>query len=209
MAQIYAFGDSITYGAWDVQNSGWATRMRQWLDEKQEQDPSFYALFYNLGIPGETTDRLVKRFLPETQARLRNGEEYTFIIAFGANDACYTPSKDEFKVPVERYIHNLDTVITQAKEMAKDIFVLNITPVVDTATAAPEGKDKSRLNKYIEPYNQALSDLTQRHSVKLIDVYSAFMQHDLPTLFDEDGLHLNEKGHEIIFKLVQNNLMSL
>ncbi|HEY1074756.1 MAG TPA: GDSL-type esterase/lipase family protein [Patescibacteria group bacterium] len=206
MAQIYAFGDSITYGSWDTEYSGWANRLRLYFDQKTQEEDTPFTYFYNLGIPGENTDSLVKRFQSETEIRFRKNEDYTFLFAFGANDACFTPSKGEFQVPVERYKQNLDSVINQAKEIASKVFILNITPVVDELTVAPIGKDKSRLNKYIEPYNQAVSELAQKNSIQLIDVHSAFMQHDLPTLFCEDGLHPNAKGHEIIFDLMKRSL---
>lgn len=75
MAQIFCFGDSITYGAWDVANSGWAQKLRIYLDKKQEEDDSLYFLTYNLGIPGEATDSLVNRFLSETKARIREDKQ--------------------------------------------------------------------------------------------------------------------------------------
>jgi lysophospholipase L1-like esterase len=42
MAQIFCFGDSITYGAWDVATSGWAQKLRAYLDKKQEEDDRLY-----------------------------------------------------------------------------------------------------------------------------------------------------------------------
>ena len=126
MAVIYAFGDSVTYGAWDVEKSGWATRLRVFLDEKQQKDPSLYYLLYNLGIPGETTEGLVKRFDHETQARRRGDEEVIFIFAFGANDNAYLVSKERFRISKEEYISNLNTVITKARVISPKILILNI-----------------------------------------------------------------------------------
>lgn len=206
MAQVYAFGDSITYGAWDIKDSGWASLLRKYFDDKAEKDPQFYGLVYNLGIPGETTEGLVKRFKPETEARFRKGEEYIFLFAFGANDSALILSKGEFKVSVEDYIRNLDTVLEDAKTYSTKLVLLNTTPVVEKVTAHVESKDKSRLNEYVERYNMALDELARRHNVPVLDVYSVFRQHDLESLFCEDGLHPNETGHRIIFDLVTKQL---
>jgi len=201
MAQIFCFGDSITYGAWDVVNSGWAQKLRIYLDKKQEEDSSLYFLIYNLGIPGETTDSLVNRFLPETKARIREDrqEENIFIFAYGANDSATILSQNNFSVDVKDFKNNLKNTIDQAKNFGNKIFILNITPVNEELTANPVNKAKSRLNKYIEKYNQNIKEISEDNGIYFVDVNSAFMNNNYKGLFCEDGLHPNEFGHEIMF----------
>lgn len=200
---IYAFGDSITYGSWDVMNSGWAAQMRRYFDQKTEREDDFFALFYNLGIPGETTDGLVQRFKGDVDARERANEEKIFIFAYGANDACLVPSKGKFRVSTDRYYENLRDVLMQAKQYSNKAILLNITPVVDRLTVNPTGKDKSRLNEYIISYNQQLDRLGQELGVDILDIYSRYMLAGHEALFCEDGLHPNEAGHQIIFTAVK------
>ena len=202
MAQIFCFGDSITYGAWDVANSGWAQKLRMYLDKKQEEDDSLYFLTYNLGIPGETTNGLVNRFLSETEARIREDEdleENIFIFAYGANDSAPIPSQNKFRVNAEDFKNNLKSVTDQAKKIGSKIIILNITPVDEELTANPVNKDESRLNKHIATYNEAIKEMTVNSDIYLVDVNSAFMNTDYKSLFCEDGLHPNESGHKIIF----------
>jgi len=201
MAQIFCFGDSITYGAWDVASSGWAQKLRIYLDKKQKEDSNLYFLTYNLGIPGETTDDLVSRFLSETKARIREEkqEENVFIFAYGANDAAIIPSQDKFRVDAEDFKNNLENVVDQARKFDNKIFILNITPVNEEFAANPANKDKSRLNKYIEVYNKKIKEIADNKDIYFVDVNSAFMNNDYKSLFCEDGLHPNESGHEIIF----------
>ncbi len=201
MAQIFCFGDSITYGAWDVDSSGWAQKLRIYLDKKQEEDDSLYFLTYNLGIPGETTEGLVNRFLPEIKARIREEkqEENIFIFAYGANDSAIIPSQNKFRVEVDNFENNLVNTIDQAKKFGNKIFILNIAPVDEELTAHPINKDKSRLNEYVNKYNERIKKIADNKSIYLIDVNSAFMDNDYKRLFCEDGLHPNESGHEILF----------
>lgn len=205
---IFAFGDSITYGSWDPTNGGWAALLRRYLDEKAANDDTFFALLYNLGIPGETTDGLVKRFSQEVTARERANEEKNFLFAFGANDSCKIKSRDQFRVSVDQYRANLEHVITQAQGLSDKIVLLNTTPVVDRLTVNPEGKDKSRLNEYIVPYNQCLQELGNKLRVDVIDVNTTFMAINHELLFCEDGLHPNEQGHQIIFEQVKKYLIN-
>lgn len=201
MAQIFCFGDSITYGAWDVANSGWAQRLRIYLDKKQEEDSDLYFLTYNLGVPGETTDGLVSRFLLEIKARIREEkqEENIFIFAYGANDAAVIPSLNKFRVGLEYFKNNLENTVDQAKKFGNKIFILNIAPVNEEFTAAPVNEDMSRLNKNIEIYNKRIKEMADNKGIYFVDVNLAFMNNDYKSLFCEDGLHPNESGHEIIF----------
>ncbi len=204
MAVIYAFGDSITYGAWDMEGNGWASRVRHYLDDRQDKDPSFYQIFYNLGIPGETTEGLVKRFKSEVEAREREDENAIFILAFGANDAAQINGK--FAVEKEKYVENLSQIISSFKNLSKNIVILNITPVIEEMTAKPNHRNKIRLNFYIDEYNAELKKLVEREKTIFIDTNSIYKNNDYLTLFDEDGLHPNSKGHELIFQAVKAEL---
>ncbi len=209
MAVIYCFGDSITYGAWDIQKSGWSARLRDYLDDIQLKDSSKYYLSYNLGIPGETTEGLIKRFEVEFNARSKEeeGEESIFIFAFGANDSVYMPQAGNFKVSKERFIGNLEGILNMASKHSNKIILVNITPA-DEAICAERyaGKDKVRLNKNVIEYNQALYELATKRGLTLVDVYSAYDAAGYKTLLSEDGLHPNETGHQVIIEKVREAL---
>ena len=123
MATIFAFGDSITYGAWDIESSGWANRLRHSLDERAETDPNFYTLFYNLGIPGETTEGLLERLRSEIEARVRTKEleKNIVIFAYGANDAAFLPEENIFRVDVEKFSQNMQTAVEIARGFSSKI----------------------------------------------------------------------------------------
>jgi lysophospholipase L1-like esterase len=207
MAVIYCFGDSITYGAWDIQGSGWASRLRLYLDGVQEKDESKYFLTYNLGIPGENTDGLVGRFESEFKARSRNeDEESVFVFAYGANDHVFVPNKKEFVVLEERFISNFQSVLDIATKISKKIILLNITPADEAVCAKNYGDRKLRLNKNVEAYNKLIENLAQINDCKLVDIYSAYISKSYKNLLSEDGLHPNEKGHQLIFEKVKEAL---
>lgn len=209
MAVIYAFGDSITYGSWDTVNGGWCSLLRKHVDQKNAKDPNAYIRLYNLGIPGEATDTAVKRFLPELNARGRRDEEYIFIIAFGANDACFIPSRQELNVTIDDFTKNIQQMVTYAKECSQKIILLNITPVIDELTINPVGKDRSRHNQRYQEYNEQLAQIAKDHNLVFIDMNSAFASRDYQKLLCADGLHPNDKGHQLMFDLISNELDKL
>lgn len=209
MPQIFCFGDSITYGSHDFAESGWYGHLRRYMDARRDAAPSFYALTYNLGIPAETTRGLVHRFLPETEVRFGKKAKETplFIFQFGANDTCYIPSQEKFQVSKHEYVQNLATVVSQAQDLGGQVILLNITPVNEVLTGQPEGQDKSRLNAYIEEYNEALAVFCTEKNLPLVDVYQRFTTETATDLLSErDGLHPTTKGHRIIFEAVKEKL---
>lgn len=204
---IYVFGDSITYGAWDMGKSGWATQFRTYLDSRKDK-PTYY--FYPLGIHGETTGGLVKRFENEFEARQRKDDTtYTFIFAYGANDATWLTDQEKFKETIEDYEKNLLYVIGKARNVTNNIFLIDITPVNEEYSADLITRNKSCLNKYVDLYNEKLRDITQLNDLKVIEVNHIFKEKGIPKLFVDDGLHLNEAGHAIIFDEVKSSLNSL
>ena len=59
---ICIFGDSIAWGASDLEFGGWVARLRNYL-ETEKYDSSIY----NCSISGDSTQDLLKRFSNETK----------------------------------------------------------------------------------------------------------------------------------------------
>ena len=62
---VLIFGDSITWGAYDPEQGGWATRLRNYFEEKDNDID-----VYNLGISGDTTADLLERIEIEAKSRV-------------------------------------------------------------------------------------------------------------------------------------------
>lgn len=203
--QIFAFGASIVYGAFD-EEGGWVDRLKQFVYQQIDAhpDPDYWVEVYNLGIPGQRSDHLLKRFAFETEQRIsEEAERKIFLISLGANDAAFVPSLGRFKVSVDEYKRNLQEVIAQAKRFSPDIVLLTITPVNELVTTKAE-KDKIRKNEFVERYNEAIKEVAEEMSVALIDVYSAYKERGANELLCEDGLHPNAEGHKVIFELAKD-----
>jgi lysophospholipase L1-like esterase len=106
------------------------------------------------------------------------------LILFGANDIMGLPSVDET-------ILNLRAIIQRAKNN-------QTIPIVGTLTPFnPWGSHGwSRWVADVYRLNIKIRELAQEENVKLADHFSAF-NNDFSLLID-DGLHLNEKGYEIM-----------
>lgn len=202
--QILAFGASITWGSWDSEG-GWVDRLKHHYFQYMEKHPEEWVEVFNLGICGQTSQDLVKRFQSESEPRISpDKDETVFLFAFGGNDAAFVPAQNSFIVPPDEFKKNLQQVVREAKTTTKHVALLTITPLDESAPDFAE-PEKVRKNEYVEMYNKELRDLAAEEQVGLIDVHSAFLE-TKQSLFCEDGLHPNTRGHEIIFKKVLDYL---
>ena len=207
MAMLFLMGDSITWGAWDHEEGGWAARLGRWLNARLGPSRTGDLFLYNLGVAGDTSDALAARFEAETQARFRDGHEYFVIVAIGANDATRIPSQDRFKVEPEAYGPHVAEVIRQAQAIAAGVTALNITAVNDQVAGAPPGEDRSRLNRSVQKFNRELESVCGRMEVPVIDVFSRYQELGSSGLLADDGFHPNAEGHRVIFKAVRDHLI--
>ncbi len=197
MATICIFGDSITWGAVDPEQGGWASRLRNHF-ESQGLSVDMDVDVYNLGISGDNTDDLKVRFEIEAQARKPD----TIIFAIGINDAQFLLSKQDNRVPIAAFSKNMTELLHRAKEIATRVIVIGITRVDETKTTPiPWRIDKEYRNSHIDRYDTALRELAEAHEVPYVDVSTALTLEDLA-----DGLHPNTAGHKKLFEIIKEKV---
>ncbi|MCD6094549.1 hypothetical protein J7J39_01440 [bacterium] len=206
MARILVFGDSITYGAWDKEG-GWVQRLRKFLDEKNLADSDFYCKVYNLGISGNNTEDILKRFEFETKQRLKEIDETIIIFAIGLNDSQFVHSENKNRIPLEKFKENIQKLIKSAKKFSSKIIFVGLSPVNETKTTPiPWDTDKSYRNEYIEQYNQTIKEVCREKKIYFIEIFEKLKDADYQKLL-EDGLHPNSEGHQKIFEIVEDFLI--
>lgn len=207
--RILIFGDSITYGAWDLEG-GWAARLRKFLDKKViESNFEFYCLTYNLGISGDTSRDILKRFEFETKIMISERDRETiFIFAIGANDAAFSRKNNVSRVSLEKFQSNLYKLINLARKFSSKIIFCGLLPVDEIKTTPISWNgDISYKNAYIQEYNEVLKSVCGESGIYFIDILDKIMKEpDYKNLL-EDGAHPNSMGHQKIFKMVKNFLL--
>jgi len=209
MARILIFGDSIVYGVLDEKKGGWVQRLRSFLDEKTLSDPESYYVVYNLGVTGNNTKKLLKRFEFETEQRLieDEGEETVIIFGIGVNDSQFVLSQNSQRVSLEEYIKNLKNYVNSARKFSREILFVGLTPVDEKRTTPiPWNKDKFYKNEYIKQFNDSLRLFCKKNNVYFIEIFEEMIKMDYSKLL-YDGLHPNSEGHEKIFEIVKDYLI--
>jgi len=196
---ICVFGASITWGASDVEKGGWVQRLRTFVESTKEDVD-----IYNLGVSGDTTDDLLKRFKVECEAR-KPEKIFKIIFGIGTNDSQYILTKKHPKTTIEKFEENLETLISQAKEFTNDIVFCGLLPVDESKTTSIlRRKGKFYDNENILKYNAIIKSVTEKHNLKFIDLNNIINLEDLP-----DGLHLNSAGHQKIFEVVKDEMIDV
>jgi lysophospholipase L1-like esterase len=183
--RIVIWGDSITWGAYDPENGGWVNLLRNYLEPRDIS-------VYNCGIPGDNTNDLLKRFHVEAEAR----EPEVVVFAIGINDSQYTGSRDNSRVPKDKFVANLESLITQAKEFTDKIAFVGLTHVEENKVMPIHWSDENKNydNTNIDLYNSIIKRTSEKNNAPFLNILGLINVDEL-----EDGLHPNSKGHKKIF----------
>lgn len=203
---IVCFGDSITRGESDAVHGGWADRLKTRCIARYLEQGKNETCVFNLGIGGENSDSLRRRFSSELAARCDADERLFVLLAYGANDAALVAGS--YVVPVERYLDNLRFCAAETLRLKGTPLLLTITPVARAADGIVNRNGRLRSNETISRYNDALRGAAAGMSAAVLDAHAEFMKLDLETLFVPDGVHPNTAGHEVLYGLVDRRFGS-
>ncbi len=207
--RVLVFGDSIAQGFYDTQG-GWSVHLWEYYTKlnykKGLKNPP---TVFNLGISGDTTEAILKRFKSETEARKYPGEEFAFIFATGTNDTVYRGTENDSEP--EKYEQQLEELIAQAKTYSPRIICIGLFPVVDKLLQpmswSTTGKCYS--SSRMKLFDETLKNFCFKNNLPFVDLFTPFSQaKNLESLF-ADGVHPNDTGHELIASLIKPELDKL
>ncbi|MFA5993005.1 MAG: GDSL-type esterase/lipase family protein [Candidatus Pacearchaeota archaeon] len=188
---ICVFGASTTWGAWDSEKGGWVNRLRLSL-EKEKYDTDVY----NLGVSGDNSRNLLKRFEPECRAR----EPTMIIISIGDNDSA---KNSPVYVPITEFKSSLIELIKISTKFTNNLLILGTKNVDETKTQpVPWDTSVYYSNKNLIEYDKEIEKICTKERVNFLKLSGLLKKEDF-----EDGIHPNSKGHEKIFRVVKDYLV--
>lgn len=204
---ILVFGTSTTYGAWDIEG-GWVQRLRKFLDQKIiDSNYQEFFLVYNLGVSGDKSIDVLKRFEVETEARKgRHGEEVIILFHLGINDSIYNEELGEVEVSQEKFKNIFLELIGLAKKYSKKIVIIGSMPVDKRVDPMSWSPGRSYKNEYVGKYNQIMKEIAEEANVSFIEIYKQFISEDYSTLL-ADGVHMSTEGHKQFYENVLDYLV--
>ena len=202
-ARVYAFGDSLVTGTYDLQG-GWCDRLKRDLHRitAQSQDNTKYQM-YNLGIGGESSRGLVTRIKSELEARNSASWPAIIMISTGKNDSRLYNNVPE--VPIEEYERNLRQIIAKSDAVSKRMLLIGIGPCAEEEITF---KNFIYTRTRLARYDAVMSRVAQELRIPKIDVFQKLLENG-PAVFYRDKLHLSDKGYQIIYDLVKPKLFEM
>jgi len=196
---IVVLGSSTAAGSGpSVSDSAWVNRYRKYL---KEINPNNEVI--NLGVGGTTTYNIMPtnfvplpgKPLPDPNKNIDNALSYNpdaIIINFPSNDAA-------FGFGIAEQMSNFDSVVNYAAMQGVPTWVCTTQPKTGFSTsqkAVQTGVRDSILSLY---GNMAIDFWTTL----------ALPNHDIDSLYDADGTHLNDAGHAILVsRVIASNIPS-
>lgn len=175
MDKIYCFfGDSVTQASYV--KTGWVSLLKIYLEEKYKEDS---ISVFNMGINGNTTEDVLKRFEAESQTR----NPTSTIFAIGINDTKFD-DETQFK-------NNIKNIIEKAKWFNSDITFIGLVLGNDIV------EENFSLLK-TKRYDQILKEIAESNKCRFIELFNKLESSDFM-----DGLHPNEKGHHKMFEEIK------
>lgn len=203
MAQIFVFGDSITYGVWD-EAGGWVNRLRMYIDQKNWVGDEVHV--YNLGISGNTSEDLVKRFKSDIKPRLE--PPTIFIFAIGINDSYFLLKEKRINVSEEKFKTNLAKLIKYARKHSNKVVFVGLNPVEEEKiNPIPWSTSEAYLIENVKKHNGIIEAVCKEKNIDFIPIYNEWCKGDFKKYL-ADGLHPNSLGHKKIFETVKDFLVN-
>ncbi|MBI2635435.1 MAG: hypothetical protein HYW79_02725 [Parcubacteria group bacterium] len=184
MPRICIWGDSITWGSYDLEKGGWVERLKVDLINGTEGEVQVY----NLGVSGDKVADVLKRFEAEASAR----QPDVVILAIGINDS-----------PHENYSQG--TNLKEFEGLYRKLMNIAKRYSERLVMVSPTNVDDSRPdNTYrgVDRYAGVVESLAKEDSVPFINLFGLMSKEDL----EVDGLHPSATGHEKIYRAVKNEL---
>lgn len=183
-------GDSLSAWAFPP-GSSHASGAGAWPNLLAADDGDF-TLAHNAAVPGNTTEQMLARFRRDV---LAYHPDVLFLMG-GTNDVCT-------HVAAGTTVRNIRAIVALAEANGIEVVLLTIPPINRIPTA--------RL-KRLRSINRSLIDLGKAEGITVVDVYAALALSNgrLPRAYiAADGLHLSERGEEVVAATVYARLMAL
>lgn len=187
--KIAFLGDSITWLGWNTPY-GYVQKTVQALNED-----GFTIIPFPAGVSGNVTKEMLDRMDSDV---LKNNPDILFFMG-GINDIWLKNNR------VGKYRKNVESIIDKAQKDNVEVIIINLTVISEDI--------KNSKNKKVAKYNKTLGKIAKEKNVQLIDIntqlWNEINKNDthggIVTI--PDGVHLNEKGNEILSKKIVGDFL--
>lgn len=198
VANIVAFGDSITRGYGVPPGEGWVDLLCATMERGASGD---VVHIFNAGGNGNTSTEGLRRITSDVTLHLPG----LVLVEFGGNDAVH----DARYVSVDEFEHNLLAIVREVRQRGGSVALLTFPPVIDKWHVTHSDVFYSRrggIDHYIETYRQRTRDVARREGLALFDLdhflRKLMEDHGPAAYIASDGVHLTPLANKLVAEAV-------
>jgi lysophospholipase L1-like esterase len=190
--QLFCFGDSLTYGAWDSQG-GWVARVRSTLDASSATVKPYPHLVYTFGVPGNSSAQVLDRFVFEFEHSFNEerGKQTAVIFQCGTNDLRFMKNEAMYTQDSVQFEKNITALMAECDRLGIHHVAIHAIPLIDESKPGANQEWKSRSNADVARYNKVIERAAGRATILKTPHFA------LDNL-GSDGLHPNDSGHALL-----------
>lgn len=195
--RIVAIGDSLVYGYGDPEGGGWVERLRRrWL---QPETPGH--AIYNLGVRGDTVQRVNQRLVQEFQTRgeFRNRVPDVLFLSVGMNDTARVgKSTGRLFTDFDIFQSQMADLLEQASALCSVAFI-GMTPVLEEQMPFAEILYYNHCDQY--RYKEATKQACQQRQIPYLDIFDLWRSRGESwwrSRITSDGIHPNVAGYRAL-----------
>lgn len=207
--KVYFFGDSICFGQGISLHKGWIPRLSLSLEEFAVKN-GFPLLVTNSAVNGRTS----RRALEDMPFEIQSHRPDVLVVQFGMNDCNYWMTDRGLpRVSPEAFSANLKEIVVRAFRFETKTIVLN-TNHPTTLTAEAMANTDLTYQQSNQQYNEIIRDVVRQFDERVVlnDVENYIFEKsggNVQQYLLEDRLHLNEKGHDVYFEIIDPVIKSI
>jgi len=227
MSKICLFGDSISKGVIiDEIHDRYIMTKRSFANILTAGEETLDVTNYSmLGCTIQKGRSLIERHIRDVE-----NCEIT-VLEYGGNDSDHNwaevaenPNTEHLpKTPIDEFVKDYRDIVEKLSAMGKRIIMLNLPPIDEHKYFdwISRGLCKENILKWLggsdeyiyrfhEIYNVQACNIASEYRLPLIDIRSAFLRmRNYSDCLCSDGIHPNEKGHELIAKTISEAIPHL
>lgn len=211
--RVFVFGDSIVHGFYDT-SGGWAQRIanafhQTTLNSMLAGEGREFEVF-NLGISGDTTEGVLNRLEDEIDTRRLYDQDELLIIAVGMNDVVLRNNRAQ--MDVYEFQELFEKLAEKSLKITKKVVFVGLTAVDEKLTNpwkfSTSGKQWK--NERVNLFEDTIKQCANKYEIPFVPIHDIFIKklHAGENLLS-DGLHPNDKGHELMAAIVHEAVTEL
>jgi acyl-CoA thioesterase-1 len=201
MTQIFIFGASIVHGV-GAEDAGWADLIKRKIHNKMYSENGTGEKYevYNFGNPGATIGFVLKTFQYQIQNYHKEGKKIV-ILSVGMNNAKAKETPDNYVSTIDEYKAQMSDLLQKIKSDVDQVICVGLTPVDEKKTMPMRPGGSYFENGRVHEFNKAFADTADENSISFVNIEVDLEDWCNNYLYD-DGLHPNQKGHQLILERV-------